>query len=372
MSDVDPIVRRGKVVGHQARWRDLGGKQRKKSFLKPGATKRLAEDHLAQVRASLRAGTYIDERAGRTPLADYAEQWARSQPWRPATRRRIDSVIRTHIRGTDLGAMPLAAIRPSAVQSWATGLTATLAPSTTRAVVKVLRSVLLAAVHDRLIASTPAARITLPPVEMPRVVPLTTAQVRALADAMPERCRAMVVVQAGLGVRLGELLALRTQDVDFLRRSVKIEWQIRQHDRVRVPPKTGRSKRTVPLPQVVADALAAHIAAHPPGEDGTIFTTGSGRPWRQDYYGTRMFAKAVARAGIPAGTTSHDLRHAFVSTLLDAGMPLPQVAELVGDTLATVVEVYAHMVPGREERARAMIDAAWSAPDVPQGGESVL
>lgn len=75
---------------------------------------------------------------------------------------------------------------------------------------------------------------------------------------MPPRGRALVLTQAGLGVRVQELLALRVADVDFLRRAVLIEDQLDPATRTREPLKTPESRRTLPLPQVVADALAAH------------------------------------------------------------------------------------------------------------------
>jgi integrase len=66
------------------------------------------------------------------------------------------------------------------------------------------------------------------------------AQVQALADAMPDRCRAMIIIQAGLGLRIAELLALRLEDVDFLRRTVRVWWQLTQDGKHRVSPKTPR------------------------------------------------------------------------------------------------------------------------------------
>jgi len=71
----------------------------------------------------------------------------------------------------------------------------------------------------------------------------------------------------------------------------------------------------VPLPHVVAEALSVHIDEVPPGEDGTLFTTRFGTPYRHDYYGTRIFAEAVAKSGLPPSTTSHDLRHHYASVL---------------------------------------------------------
>ena len=59
-----------------------------------------------------------------------------------------------------------------------------------------------------------------------RIVALLIEQARALAAAVPLRNRAMVITQAGLGLRLGELLALRAAGVDSLRRTARVAWQI--------------------------------------------------------------------------------------------------------------------------------------------------
>jgi integrase len=117
-----------------------------------------------------------------------------------------------------------------------------------------------AAVQDRLIASSPVARLSIPRSENARIGPLTVAQVQALANAMPDRCRAMIIIQSGLGLRIAALLALRLEDVDFLRRTVRVEWQLTQDGKHRVSPKTPRSRRTVPLPTVVAEnSSGAHL-----------------------------------------------------------------------------------------------------------------
>ncbi|MGH4014524.1 MAG: hypothetical protein ACRDSL_11495 [Pseudonocardiaceae bacterium] len=78
--------------------------------------------------------------------------------------------------------------------------------------------------------------------------------------------------------------------------------------------------RTIPLPVVVADALAAHLAEHPAGPElvcacpesagcsrvgaGLLFHTAAGTAIDQDYYG-RVFGAAERRAGLPTGTTTH-------------------------------------------------------------------
>ncbi len=310
-------------------------------------------------------GLFVDHN-DRTTVADYARAWAAARPHRPSSARRVASLIETHIASTRLGDRRLAAVRPSEVQAWASDRAQVLAPSTLRNLVSLLRSVYSSAVLDRLVASSPVVRVQLPRGERERVVPLTVEQVQALADAMPTRNSAMVITQAGLGLRVGELLALRVEDVDFLRRNVRIEWQIAPSSQVRAVPKTPRSRRTVPLPQVVADALAAHIAAFPPGADGSIFTSTVGAIYWQEVYASRIFTAAVKRAGLPAGTTTHDLRHHYASVLLAAGESVVAVAERLGHENATLVlKTYGHLMPDSEDRTRRAVDEAWCAMGVP-------
>jgi integrase len=190
---------------------------------------------------------------------------------------------------------------------------------------------------------------------------LSVIEVQDLADAVPQRCRAMVITQAGLGLRVAELLALRVRDVDFLRRTVRVEFQTTPDGKYRVPPKTPRSRRSVPLPEVVGKALAAHIAEFPPTDDGSLFTTANGNLYRHEHYGARIFAPAVKKAELPAGTTSHALRHHYASVLLAAGESVVAVAERLGHENATLVlKTYGHLMPDSEDRTRRAIDDAWT------------
>ena len=344
---------------YRARWLDPDGKERSKTFTKRSD----AERHLATVEGAKLTGNYVDQ-TSKVTVAEYARQWAATRPHRQSTADRIASLIGKHIEGTSLGTRRLSAVRPSEVQAWVSDRAKVLAPSTVRLLVTVVRSIFSAAVQDRLIASSPATRLSLPRSEHNRIVPLTVEQVRNLIDAMPAHCRAMVITQAGLGLRIGELMALRTEDVDFLRRTARIEFQTTTDGKRRVPPKTPRSRRTVPLPSVVAEALAAHIAHLPPAADGTIFTTKNGLPWRHEYYSTRVFAPAIKRACLPAGTTSHDLRHHFASVLLAAGESVVAVAERLGhENAILVLSTNGHLMPDSEDRTRRAIDAAWTTTD---------
>jgi integrase len=341
---------------YRARWLDPDGRERSRTFTR----KADAERHLAAVEGAKLSGAYVSD-ANPVTVGEYARQWAGTRPHRPTTATRVASLISKHIDGTKIGSMRLAAVRPSQVQAWVSDRAQVLSPSTLRLLVALLRSIFAAAVQDRLVASSPATRLSLPRSERERIVPLSVAQVQALAQAMPARSKTMVITQAGLGLRIAELLALRVQDIDFLRRTVRIEWQLTPDGKRRVPPKTPRSRRTLPLPNVVAEALAAHIAEFPLAEDGSLFTTAAGMLYRQEHYGARVFAPAVRKAGLPAGTTSHALRHHYASLLLAAGESVVAVAERLGHENATLVlTTYGHLMLDSEDRTRRAIDAAWT------------
>ena len=123
-------------------------------------------------------------------------------------------MIDNHIAGTRLGGRRLSAVRTSEVQAWVTERSQTLSPGTVRLVVQTLRSIFNAAVQDRLLARNRVTRLSLPRSAKDHPVVRNRGS-RPSADAMPERCRAMVITQAGLGLRVAELLALRVQDSTF-------------------------------------------------------------------------------------------------------------------------------------------------------------
>jgi integrase len=345
--------------GKPGRWRVRGlGPGQGRSF-----DRRVdAEAYLATVQAELLRGEYVD-RSDRRTVAQAAREYAAARPHGPRTARRVAQYIRVHIEPTPLGRRRLAEVRPSEVQAWITDRSRTLAPGTLKPLVGFLRSVFAAAVIDRKIGSSPMVRLQLPSTSRERLVPLSVEQVRRVAEAVPPRCKAMVLTQAGLGLRIGELLALRVDDVDFLRRTVRIEWQIPPGERTRSRPKTPTSRRTIPLPQVVSEALAEHIRQFPPAADGTLFTTSTGRVYSHAYYGAQLFKNAIrALPDVPDSTTTHDLRHHYASVLLAAGRSVIEVAERLGHENATLVlTTYGHLIQGQDDRTRQAIDEAWTA-----------
>jgi integrase len=92
-----------------------------------------------------------------------------------------------------------------------------VAPSTVEQSYRTWAAIFRAAVADPLIASSPCVGVKLPKRERRRVVPLETAQVTALIEAVPDEYRALIVATAGTGLRQGEAFAISTAALDFLR-----------------------------------------------------------------------------------------------------------------------------------------------------------
>lgn len=346
----------------RARYRDPSGKEHARHFDRRAD----AERWLTTVEHSKLTGAYIDPVAGRVTFRTFAEGWRQMQPHRASTAVSVEQDLRLHVYPT-IGDRPVAAVRASEVQALVTGLSSKLAPSTLERVHGRVSAVFGAAMRDRVIAVSPCGNVKLPrrgPAPIEDV--LTPAQVHALAAAMPPRYRALVIAGAGLGLRPGELFGLATSRVDFLRRTVRVDQQL-----VRVrgrgvelgPTKTPASNRTVPLPNVVGEALAAHLAAWPEHPDlGLIFTNERGAPIQQHPF-AMVWATARERARLPAWATPHDLRHHYASVLIASGASVKAVQRRLGHSSAkTTLDTYSHLFPDEEDRTRQAIDAALAPP----------
>ena len=182
---------------------------------------------------------------------------------------------------------------------------------------------MLAARRDRLIHESPCAGVRLPRADRASssLTVLTAAQVAALADEVPHRYRALVLVSAGLGLRQGEACGLTVDRIDFLRRRVthrpagrhaaegeSTATSVRSRRRARTA--CCRCRRSSPRCSPPTSPSSARAA------DRLLFTTSTGAMLsRQTWHGA--FSAAAERLGIDA--SSHDLRHHAASLLIASG-----------------------------------------------------
>src|SRR5690625_4319935 len=230
-----------------------------------------------------------------------------------------------------------------------------LGPSSVRVTMRYVSAVFKAAVMDRRIALSPCAGMRLPKAEAQQVEVISTETVMAMVEAMPERMRAILVVAAGTGMRQGEVLGLTVDRIDFLRRTVRVDRQL--VDGQFGPVKTAASVRTIPLPQTVVDALAAHLQTFPAEDGGLVFVRESGQPWRRSAFSAH-WVKARRATGTPEDVTMHSLRHYYASLLIRHGESVKVVQNRLGHaTAAETLDTYSHLWPDSEDRTRDAVDA---------------
>jgi len=353
--------RHGRGKRYRVRYTDPAGATQTRLFDKKGDAERFDVDQ----RSKVARGEYIDPASRRITLQEYGEQWRAMQPHRANTARNTGSRLAKHIYPA-LGARPLTAVRASEVQAFVMGLD--LAPASVRPVFETLSAIFGAALRDRLIPFSPCERVKLPERSTGQMVLLTPEQLRALEAALPARYRAVVATGAGAGLRQGELFGLQVRDVDFLRRTIKVERQVQPAEGGGgdvCPPKNKTSARAIPAAQHVLDALAAHLSEYPAGRDDFIFRTGSGLPLTRNTFNA-VWGRAIKAAGLP-GVTCHDLRHFYASALIRAGLNPKVVAARLGHADVTMtLRVYTHLWPDDEDRSREAIDAVFDTEAPPR------
>ena len=313
---------------HRARWREYpGAPQKTKEFRR----KKEAELFLDAIRADLAHGRYVDPAGGLTLFRDYAEQWRAGQVHRASTAAQAESYLRHHANPY-LCHRPLGSIRRSEVQGWVKGRSEVMAPGSVEVVYRWVAANFEAAVGDHQIGASPCNRIALPKREDGEVVPVSAAQVRQMADACPDRYRALVVLAAGTGLRQGECFGLSVDRVDFLHRQVRVNRRL-LGAKAGVPefgpPKSKAGFRTVPLPDVVSTVMAEHLARYGRGSSDLIFTSSYGTPLRRNTAG-EMWHRASRKAELPEWATFHDLRHFYASLLISRGCSVKTVQRRLG------------------------------------------
>jgi integrase len=209
----------------QARYRTNDGRQH--TAPETFASKTAAIRHLAQVETDLSRGQWSDPRLGRTTFAEWAARWeATTVNLRANTRAAYRNLLRRYLLPT-FGPMPLADLDAMAVRAWLAGLERDGVGASTRAKsYRLLSRILATAIESGYLTRNPCTirGAAADPVGEMRFA--TVAEVAALADAIPPRFRALVLIAAYTGLRWGELAGLRVKRVDLLHRQITVAEQL--------------------------------------------------------------------------------------------------------------------------------------------------
>jgi integrase len=324
----------------------VDGRQREKAF----ATRKEADQFKTKTDHDARSHAYVDP-DDKTTLTEFAEQWLPQHAVSEGSRRTYTSVWKTIIKPA-LGDKRLASITREDVTELLLSLTGK--PSSARTARTLLSAMLGEAVARKRLASNPAKGIKLPAVKTQKAefYMASREELELLAKGLPADWRLAVWLMRGCGLRPGEALGARYEDVRG--KTLRVAGQ-RLQDGSRGPIEGRREGqyRDVPLPAYVAAMIQARGG---PKTKGDIFP-----PGRTDVFRDR-FMRAAKDAGLPAGYHPHALRHSWASAMLAKGVPLFEVSRFLGHKSADfTAEVYGHLVPSAFDRAMAALDDEWAA-----------
>ena len=281
------------------------------------------------------------------------------------------SIIRNHIRGTTLGALPLGKVRRADVRAHAAELERTgLAASTRHTVSAVLSRGFADTLDDDLIALDPtirkAGRREAGSVTPKRFTVWTGDELRRLlAAATGERLEGLWRLAVASGARRGELLGATWLGFSPQAGTLTISQQVvpARGGLVLTPCKTKGSHRTIRLDEETVAALETHreaqlaerqLAAEAYTDHDLIFADELGQPINPQRL-TEWFGKLRAKAGIRPGRL-HDVRHSHATHLLTRGVPVHVVSARLGHSSPVVtLSTYAHVLPTSDERAASVI-----------------
>jgi integrase len=354
---VSSVQKRG-PKRYRARFRDADKKEHSQTF----ETKRDADAWVKAQATDVNRGDWINPVAGLVSFGDVAKLWQSSRLHRPTSAANVDSHLRNHILPT-FGDRALSSILPSEIDAWVASKSTVLAPATLRTVFSYLSGVFRLAIRDERLKKSPCVDVVLPKIPRKQIVPLTIDEVRALADAMPERYGAMVLFVAQTGLRQGEAFGLTVDRVKFLQKTARIDRQLVQvNGSVSFGlPKTEMSTRTLPLASLSVDLLAFHLEQFPASDEGLIFCAPDGGRLQRNRF-NEVWRKARTTAKVRPDATFHDLRHFYASLLIRRGESVKVVQARLGHaSAAETLDTYSHLWPDSEEQTRSAITEEFTA-----------
>jgi integrase len=312
----------------------------------------------------------VDYRAARKKVGDFLAWWladVAATRCSAKTLRTYTDLVRLHI-APDLGRIELGKLSAQQVQSLLRKKEREgLSPRTVGHIRGVVRTALNDGVRLGVVARNVALLTDPPRHRAPEREPFTAEEARVLlAAAHDDRLAALYRLALSLGLRRGELLGLRWQDVDLDSGTLRVARSLQRVNGTITlkEPKTERSRRTLSLPPSSVTALRAHhdrqawerkAAGGRWRESGMVFTTSIGTSIDPDRL-TKEYKALQGRAGL-RNQRFHDLRHTAATLMLRDGLPVHEVSAVLGHAqTSTTLNVYSHVLPGANERVATAME----------------
>jgi integrase len=331
-------------------------------------TRRDAEAELARLLNDANKGALVD--VSKLTVADYLSRWLDGKHGiSPVTRERYRDTIIKGI-GPDLGEIELQKLKPVHIKALLSKMvtrgsrtSGPLSARTVRNANRVLHGALKAVKLD-LAARNVADAVSPPAGSVDEIEILNADQVTGvLASLKGSRLYPIASLALATGMRRGELLALRWQDVDLANATIKVERSLEQTRGGALrfkSPKTRHSRRTISLPPSAVTLLRGHRQAQLElrlqlgmgklESDAVVFCNHDGAPISPNCFSV-MWGRAVPQA------TFHALRHTHTSALIAGGIDVVTVSRRLGHSNPTItLGVYAHLFRETDTSAAAAIE----------------
>jgi integrase len=338
-----------------------------------GKTRGEVSEKLTKAMADRDEGLVFD--ADNLKVGEYLERWLVDSVLdtvRPTTYERYEQIVRIHVRPV-LGSVKLKNLTPVHVRGlYREKLEAGLSARTVQYIHVTLHKALKQAVQDGLIPRNATEAVKAPQVRREEMRPLSGDQVKVLLEvARGDRLEALYVLAIHTGLRQGELLGLKWEDVDLESGTLRVRRTLvtAKAGPVLTAPKTKGSRRSVKLTQGAVEALRSHLkhqlqeidrAGSLWRENGLMFASESGEPLDRRYLTSCRYKALLKRAELPM-IRFHDLRHTCATLLLSKNVNPKIVSEMLGHaSIAITLDTYSHVLPNMRDQAAAAMEEALS------------
>jgi integrase len=295
-------------------------------------TKGEAQTRLTEVLGLIQKGDYAEP--SEMTLGEFADQWLKGRVnVKGSTSGEYESYLKAHVR-PELGSLKLKEISHHHIQDFIAQLTrkdnrrgGALSPNTVLKVIVMLKTLFKAAVRNGLLRKNPSSDLEVPKAVKAKIQPPSKQDVLAILQQAPTEYQPLFLLDAVTGLRRGEILALKWQDIDWMNQEVVIERAVRKvrfNDGVHKfawglgPTKGGRSRR-VGIPPVVMQALRILRSAAGQTEADQFIFPRAGTFMDPEYFSKWIALPLVRKATEGRVKRFHDLRHFFASVLIESG-----------------------------------------------------
>ncbi|MFI7135446.1 tyrosine-type recombinase/integrase [Nonomuraea sp. NPDC050153] len=314
------------------------------------ATKGEADRWLVLKEAEIQRGEWMNPDGGMISFEVFATQWIDDRVIKRTTEGLYRSLLKNHLMPT-FGKRQIGEIKDADVRQWRKERLGAVGQSTVAKAYQLLKSIMNTAVADELIRRNPCRIKGASVPDTPERPAIPLAKVLEIADAVPERYRALVLLGTFTSLRWGELAGLRRKNLDLDAAVVRVVGTLAELNGGKLvddTPKSRAGRRVVAIPPEILPDLRRHLERYAePGENGHVFIGPKGGLLRRSAF-RRIWNKVQIKVGLP-DLHFHDLRHAGNTLAASTGASLRELMTRMGHSSTRAALIYQHATQDRDQ-----------------------